>query len=64
MRNAKFSTFALLGLLAVLAGCAGSEEVVGGDTEESYGVSGAIETTGPASKDDGIEPRSKRILGQ
>ena len=47
------------GLVLVIAaliwvGCAGSENTNHLDTDESYGVSGDFETTGPASKSDGV----------
>ncbi len=39
-------------MFAILAGCAGSSTSTGTDTDESYGVTAELDTTGPASKSD------------
>ena len=44
--------FPLLCMFAILAGCAGSSTSTGTDTDESYGVTAELDTTGPASKSD------------
>jgi hypothetical protein len=40
--------------LGLQISCAGSTSTGGTDTDESYGISSEIDTTGPASKEDGI----------
>ena len=51
-RNLTYPTLILF--LGLQIGCAGSSSTTGEDTDESYGVSSEIDTTGPASKEDGI----------
>jgi hypothetical protein len=54
MTKRNFTYPVLTIFLALQFGCAGSNSDGGVDTDESYGISAEIETTGPASKEDGV----------